>query len=64
MKLLLFALALGALVVAPALASLPTAHACRPYTYYCVLTGSYYHACGNQVPSPCVMDFVEGLTRP
>lgn len=64
LRLVLLVLVLSAVVVAPALATLPTAHACQPYTYYCVLTGGWYYACGTHVPSPCVMDFVEGLLRP
>lgn len=55
-------LVLSAFVAAPALAFVPEADACQPYSYYCPIDGEYHYACGSQIPPPgvsCVLSVVE-----
>jgi hypothetical protein len=59
MKALLLLALFSAIVVAPALAELPVADACQPYTYYCALDGQLHYGCGTQVPSSCVMSILD-----
>lgn len=47
-------LVFSAFVAAPALAFLPEADACQPYSYYCPVDGRYHYACTGQLPPPGV----------